>query len=1031
MKKLLSLLLALTMVLSLAVVPARAAATDVTLASTASVTRGQTTSLTATAPTEFGSETEGYTQGTPTWSWAITSGSDAIQFVGATNGASVSIKGLKATDAAAVTCTYSVQFTKDSADPITVTKSASATITVNDAILDGDVTNVTFKGRPYAKGSVAYFSSEVSQLTDPNSWTVDLEGVAVTGVTGTAPNLTLQLSKGVTPNVVTGSVRVTANPASVTITPSLADKEVVVGGTITLTAACNAATTGAQYYWNDVLGTATYTYSPTSANDIGKHTFKCTVKSSDGSTVIAENTIDVNVIADNFSLSLVANPAQINAVNTSSTVTGTIVAKGTTTALDGATGWNFTLSGNTTSFNRTAGSAANSIVLTAKEAGTVTVTASASYKGKTYSATTTVTSNILSYTLPAIQSGSSESFPYATLLYYANTISNRPAAGFRSISVNAQAANALGTLTTTSTACTFDTSRATKRVGVAQFTATAIGNDGKTYTVLFNLPIEPISTTYEAQYPQPISTSTTSYRYSVEVPSGYVSYYVVGSPNQTTRPTDWSNPSGAVYTARNLLSLAENQFVNGKCTLWIVTATSQNRLYCGSLEVYLQNNDISYNATTGSTIKFSHSDFTGFMNDMAGKNTSSYLTFNYVRFLSVPAASQGTLYYNNQAMTTRSGSNNFNANTQITNLDNVSFTVNPKATVKEIILPFQLVATRYNSFSSTRGQTVTYTGRVVISVVREDIVYSVAPGETVRFTDSDFLRYLQSSSTAARNYTIDYVTFDQSAVSTLNEGALYAYYGSFNYGNAVKNTDRFYYNTTNYNQTALSNVAFRASSYAKTGTTAYIPFTMHVRTSTNGTATRQVTGTVAVRIAQTMNFSDVKAGDYFYDSVKWAVGQKITNGTSATTFSPYKTCTRAEIVTFLWRAAGSPTPTSSRNPFTDVKSSMGSDFYNAILWASQKGITAGTTATTFSPNATCTRAQIVTFLYRYAGKPSGNYANPFNDVNQTEHGAYYSAILWAVGKGITTGTTASTFSPSATCNRAEAVTFLYRYVNGL
>ena len=1019
MKKLLSLLLALTMVLSLAVVPARADGCTVS-PSSVTLTRGDAGQSVTVSGAPDGA----------TYTW--TSGNPAVATVSGT-AATATISPVGAGDTT-VTCAIhkdAVAANGDTPETPEFNDSVTVSVHVNDAILDGDVTNVTFKGRPYAKGSVAYFSSEVSQLTDPNSWTVDLEGVAVTSVTGTAPNLTLQLSKGVTPNVVTGSVRVTANPASVTITPSLADKEVVVGGTITLTAACNAATTGAQYYWNDVLGTATYTYTPTSANDIGKHTFKCTVKSSDGSTVIAESTIDVNVIADNFSLSLVANPAQINAVNTSSTVTGTIVAKGTTTALDGATGWNFTLSGNTTSFNRTAGSAANSIVLTAKEAGTVTVTASASYKGKTYSATTTVTSNILSYTLPAIQSGSSESFPYATLLYYANTISNRPAAGFRSISVNAQAANALGTLTTTSTACTFDTSRATKRVGVAQFTATAIGNDGKNYTVLFNLPIEPISTTYEAQYPQPISTSTTSYRYSVEVPSGYVSYYVVGSPNQTTRPTDWSNPSGAVYTARNLLSLAENQFVNGKCTLWIVTATSQNRLYCGSLEVYLQNNDISYNATTGSTIKFSHSDFTGFMNDMAGKNTSSYLTFNYVRFLSVPAASQGTLYYNNQAMTTRSGSNNFNANTQITNLDNVSFTVNPKATVKEIILPFQLVATRYNSSSSTRGQTVTYTGRVVISVVREDIVYSVAPGETVRFTDSDFLRYLQSSSTAARNYTIDYVTFDQSAVSTLNEGALYAYYGSFNYGNAVKNTDRFYYNTTNYNQTALSNVAFRASSYAKTGTTAYIPFTMHVRTSTNGTATRQVTGTVAVRIAQTMNFSDVKAGDYFYDSVKWAVGQKITNGTSATTFSPYKTCTRAEIVTFLWRAAGSPTPTSSRNPFTDVKSSMGSDFYNAILWASQKGITAGTTATTFSPNATCTRAQIVTFLYRYAGKPSGNYANPFNDVNQTEHGAYYSAILWAVGKGITTGTTASTFSPSATCNRAEAVTFLYRYVNGL
>ncbi len=1026
MKKLLSLLLALTMVLSLAVVPARAAANGtatvtVTGKSGDAAVPGDnlTFSLGNCSVTDDRGAVSSVTAGDVTWTVNGAASNGTYTVTSADTSLNV---------AYSTTLTYTVTPAEgDAITDATYNLTGSTTVAVSNPV--AALTSGTFNGRAFSNKSVTYYASEAGLLSDAAKWGVD--GYRVDSATISGSSCTLALTSTSSP-AVTGTMTVSLTAATVTLSSGLDNNEAVVGGKLTLTAACAVAPIGAQYYWSldgakETAGTTTYDVSTAAA---GAHTVKCTVKTSAGA-LIAEATANVSVIADNFSLSLVANPAQINAVNTSSTVTGTIVTKDTKAEQAGATNWNFTLSGNTASFNRTAGSAANSIVLTAKEAGTVTVTASASYKGKAYSATTTVTSNILSYTLPAIQSGSSESFPYATLLYYANTISNRPAAGFRSISVNAQAANALGTLTTTSTACTFDTSRATKKVGVAQFTATAIGNDGKTYTVLFNLPIEPISTTYEAQYPQPISTSTTSYRYSVEVPSGYVSYYVVGSPNQTTRPTDWSNPSGAVYTARNLLSLAENQFVNGKCTLWIVTATSQNRLYCGSLEVYLQNNDISYNATTGSTIKFSHSDFTGFMNDMAGKNTSSYLTFNYVRFLSVPAASQGTLYYNNQAMTTRSGSNNFNANTQITNLDNVSFTVNPKATVKEIILPFQLVATRYNSSSSTRGQTVTYTGRVVISVVREDIVYSVAPGETVRFTDSDFLRYLQSSSTAARNYTIDYVTFDQSAVSTLNEGALYAYYGSFNYGNAVKNTDRFYYNTTNYNQTALSNVAFRASSYAKTGTTAYIPFTMHVRTSTNGTATRQVTGTVAVRIAQTMNFSDVKAGDYFYDSVKWAVGQKITNGTSATTFSPYKTCTRAEIVTFLWRAAGSPTPTSSRNPFTDVKSSMGSDFYNAILWASQKGITAGTTATTFSPNATCTRAQIVTFLYRYAGKPSGNYANPFNDVNQTEHGAYYSAILWAVGKGITTGTTASTFSPSATCNRAEAVTFLYRYVNGL
>ena len=1027
MKKLLSLLLALTMVLSLAVVPARAAANGtatvtVTGKSGDAAVPGDnlTFSLGNYNVTDDRGTVSEVTAGDITWTVNGTASNGTYTVTSADTRLEV---------AYSTTLTYTV--TPAAGDAITnatYNLTGSTTVTVNNPV--AALTSGTFNGRAFSNKSVTYYASEASLLSDASKWGVD--GYRVDSATVSGSNCTLALTSTSNP-AVTGTMTVSLTAAAVTLSSGLDNNEAVVGGNLTLTAACTAAPADAQYYWSldgaqESFGTATYAVS-TSA--VGPHTVKCAVKTSAGA-LVAENTVNVNVIPDNFSLSLVANPATLTTAGTSSTVTGTIVTKDTKAEQTGATGWNFSLAGTTTAFDRSNGAADNSIVLKAKSAGTVYVTVKASFKGKTYTSNqVSVTSNILSYTLPSIQSGDEQYYSFETLRYYANNISNRPAAGFSKVTVASQPLGSFGTLTTSTGACTIVTKNAAKKVGVAQFTATATGNDGKTtYTILFNQPIEPTSTTYDAQYPQPTSTSTTNYRYAVEIPSGYVSYYVVGTPNQATRPTDWSN-SGTVYTARNLLTLTENQFVNGKCTLWIVTATAQGRLYCGSLDVYLQNNDISYNATTGSTIKFSHSDFTGFMNDMAGKNIASYLTFNYVRFMSVPAASQGTLYYNNQAMTTRGGSNNFNTSTQITNLDNVSFTVNPKATVKEIILPFQLVATRYNSSNSTRGQTVTYTGRVVISVVREDIIYSVAPGETVRFTDSDFLRYLQSSSTAARNYTIDYVTFDQSAVSTLNEGALYAYYGSFNYGNAVKTTDRFYYNTTNYNQTALSDVAFRASSYAKTGTTAYIPFTMHVRTSTNGTATRQVTGTVAVRIAQTMNFSDVKAGDYFYDSVKWAVGQKITNGTSATTFSPYKTCTRAEIVTFLWRAAGSPTPTSSRNPFTDVKSSMGSDFYNAILWASQKGITAGTTSTTFSPNATCTRAQIVTFLYRYAGKPSGNYANPFNDVNQTEHSAYYSAILWAVGKGITTGTTASTFSPSATCNRAEAVTFLYRYVNGL
>lgn len=178
-------------------------------------------------------------------------------------------------------------------------------------------------------------------------------------------------------------------------------------------------------------------------------------------------------------------------------------------------------------------------------------------------------------------------------------------------------------------------------------------------------------------------------------------------------------------------------------------------------------------------------------------------------------------------------------------------------------------------------------------------------------------------------------------------------------------------------------------------------------------------------------FYDVPNGAYFYEAVKWAVDKGITNGLSDTMFGPYESCTRAQIVTFLWRAAGSPEPTITRNPFRDVNAVTHSSYYKAILWASQKGITSGTSATAFSPDQVCTRAQIVTFLYRYAGQPSGYYSNPFKDVGATSEASYYNAILWAVGKGITTGTSATTFSPYASCNRAEAVTFLYRYTNGL
>ena len=168
-------------------------------------------------------------------------------------------------------------------------------------------------------------------------------------------------------------------------------------------------------------------------------------------------------------------------------------------------------------------------------------------------------------------------------------------------------------------------------------------------------------------------------------------------------------------------------------------------------------------------------------------------------------------------------------------------------------------------------------------------------------------------------------------------------------------------------------------------------------------------------------FADVKSGSYCYDAVQWAVAKGITLGMSDGSFAPNAPCTRGQIVTFLWRAMGCPAPKSTVNPFTDVKS--GSYCYEAVLWAVEQGITKGTTATTFSPNAPCTRGQAVTFLCRAVGT-EGTGDTGFADVGANSFCA--GSVKWAVENGVTKGITATTFSPNETCTRGQIVTFLYR-----
>ena len=171
-------------------------------------------------------------------------------------------------------------------------------------------------------------------------------------------------------------------------------------------------------------------------------------------------------------------------------------------------------------------------------------------------------------------------------------------------------------------------------------------------------------------------------------------------------------------------------------------------------------------------------------------------------------------------------------------------------------------------------------------------------------------------------------------------------------------------------------------------------------------------------------FVDVPEDSFYIESVLWAVEEGITTGLDATHFGPTTACNRAQVVTFLWRAAGAPEPTITENPFVDVPADA--FYYNAVLWAVENGITTGISPDHFNPTGQCNRAQVVTFLWRAMGEPeASNAVSSFTDVTDPD-AFYYDAVLWAVENGITTGVDATHFGPTTACNRAQVVTFLYR-----
>ena len=1058
MKKFLSSLLALTMILSLVIVPANAA--DSITATASSIKVGETTTLTAfDKPTEVTVEGTKYTgtSDAPTYNW--TSGTPAHATVPDDGHTSNTVVTGVAAGNSVITCTMTVSYTIPAHDQVaestaqtTVSDTYTVTVTNPQAAFEAAVkqATVTFKGRTYSanSGTTTFAIDLFGSETLPTSGT-DMPTISVsdpyksTTLVYTNSKWVAQYGTGgsaLSCDVTLTATKVTPDP-TVTITNNLpTNTNAISGQKVSLTADYSRKDPGKNitYTWSASDGAkitgngANATWEPTKSG-AGQ---TVTVTVNEGKTAVVSKTATYTVDPDNNKIKAIDDKTSYTV---SSTTPITIYAPALYDKTTGNRVTDASISVSWEDYNSryiSTRQSGNDLVVTGlrtNDSG-VKVTATITYKTKTYSIDYTVYVSALDGKLDEVVNGSSLNFDLGDL----EKLAENAVYKVDKTDVTIKSVRIL-TLPTSSDGVVYSNSRLSSKVsvpytvgssdelyfdaadgflGTASMTIEATDSRNNRYNVTVNIPVVGDKTIKDTvtgtSAGKSVTFTNSDYKYL---------YYTTSKVTDYTGHFDGTSESGYTLVKEDKdITITASQFdKNGKVTLYVVGVDKDGVASTGTITVSQKSYDINYNVVAGKSVTFNQKDFESFLEDIADdagvyNSRKDTLELSYVKFSLPNSTREGVLY---------EGKSKIDRNDKVEDLDKVTFESVAKAK-DTITISFTAYGKLYKDGAS-KGKDVDYSGNVVISVVKEDITYTVGIDDTVQLTARDFVNFLQDAKTSYRKAELDYVKFDVSGknVSSYAYGGLYRSYSSYSTGKLADSTDKFYYEPSR-TQYDLADVAYHTTRWAEAGKTVYIPFTVY------GTKSgEEASGTMAITIAQTMNFIDVKASDFFYEPVKWAVNNKITNGTSSTTFSPYKNCNRAEIVTFLWRAAGSPEPTVTRNPFTDVNSVRDASYYKAIVWASQKGITAGTSATAFSPYQECTRSQIVTFLYRYAGKPSGYYSNPFKDVSSVNEASYYNAILWAVGKGITQGTSTTTFSPYASCTRGEAVTFLYRYVNGV
>lgn len=1101
MKKFLSSLLALTMILSLVIVPANAAVgSGNTIAgvsvSSSNVTLtklGDTTDVTFNFPQNLNADSTVTVNSKEVMyngklSHSIASSNNNVAMC-SQNGNTVTITAVGYGETI-ISYTVSLAYL-DNGTPGTATQTLTTKVTVA-------APNVTYSitGTPTVKAKVG--GKEVSNVKHDTTVDFSIDGditvksktgdanevtltkdtdytleYAWSGVSGSSASVSQKLTNTTSsPKTVTAGCTITvkvdgktvgspvnctaakvtvASEPSISITGSVQkvgeNYEVLKGGRLELTASAPGVENPTyKWYVNDSIDSShgrneKYILTASDTTRTGPTTVTCKVFSGDNETPVKETTCTYKIVDENVRLTLNKESVTLSKRGAYEDITASVIDWPNQSAVTGMVKYTFTPSKrgvvSLSSSENTTGK--TRITLDAND--TVTITVEATYKGKTLDAKTIyVTGELLSASLDKVENGDPLKFDYDDLEAAANkalpsrvsvkknsyiNLSGVPTAADEGgvLYYGSNKVSASGRNIDKNDSLEFRT--AAGFIGDATMTMTVSGDDNKSYTITLTIPVISAGNIKETvtgnAANKDVTFTNSDYKYL---------YYTTSKVSDYNGYYDGSSKVGkfdGLVKEDKTVTIPASAFKDKTTvTLYVVGLDKYGVASTGTIEVSQKSHDITYNVVAGKSVTFDQKAFDSFLEDYAEDNGNynpkkDEITFDHATLNSLPTAkSEGTLYYGGSEVTSTS-----NRKAEYTDMDKMTFEAVAKPTKDTVTLTFRVYG-EIEKPNSRKPDKVNYDVNVVISVVKEDITYTVGIDDTVQLTARDFVNFLQDAKTSYRKAELDYVKFDVSGknVSSYAYGGLYRSYSSYSTGKLADSTDKFYYEPSR-TQYDLADVAYHTTRWAEAGKTVYIPFTVY------GTKNEEASGTMAITIAQTMNFIDVKASDFFYEPVKWAVNNKITNGTSSTTFSPYKNCNRAEIVTFLWRAAGSPEPTSTRNPFTDVNSVRDASYYKAILWASQKGITAGTNATTFSPYQECTRSQIVTFLYRYAGKPSGYYSNPFKDVSSVNEASYYNAILWAVGKGITQGTSTTTFSPYASCTRGEAVTFLYRYVNGV